>query len=418
LGRGDGTFQAVQSYATGVAPAAVAVGDLNGDGMSDLAVANNGGNNVSVLLGKGDGTFSAAPSYGAGTDPVAVTMADFNGDGFPDLAVADQGGLTAGSGTVSILLGKGDGTFRAAVRYPAGVTPAHVAVGDFNGDGIPDLAVANFSDANGNGSVSILLGKGDGTFQAAVNHAAGLTAVAVAVADFNGDGIPDLAVANFGSYFISHGSVSILLGKGDGTFQPAVPFAAGTFAASVAVGDLNRDGIPDLVVADPLGGVVALLGKGDGTFQSAVHFATGSNTASVKVLDLNGDGMPDVAAANIESNVVSVLLGKGDGTFQPAVDYAVGPQQPSVFPPLVPPSSRLAIGDFNGDGMADLAVVFGGGVRLLLGNGDGTFQTSAISYVAGTYPFGMAAADLDGDGFPDLVVSNVDSNNVSILLNR
>jgi predicted NUDIX family NTP pyrophosphohydrolase len=191
-------FAKAVNYGAGSGPWSVAVGDFNGDGKPDLAVANEESNNLSVLLGNGDGTFQTAVNYSVGLQPWSVAVGDFNLDGKPDLAVANEG-----SSNVSVLLGNGEGTFQAAVNYGAGSGPWSVAVGDFNGDGKLDLAVA---DTVSN-SVSVLLGNGDGTFQAGVNYVAGMGPNSVAVGDFNGDGKLDLAVANaYG------GGVSVLLG--------------------------------------------------------------------------------------------------------------------------------------------------------------------------------------------------------------
>jgi len=328
-------LSAPSAFGAGTDPDSVAVGDFNGDGKLDLAVANEGSGNVSVLLGNGHGTFQAAVDYGAGTDPDSVAVGDFNGDGKLDLVVAN-----GGSNNISILLGNGDGTFQAAVNYGvgSGSVPTSVAVGDFNGDGKLDLAVANELSNN----VSILLGNGDGTFQAAVNDGAGSTLFAVAVGDFNGDGRLDLAVADAVSDY-----VSVLLGNGDGTFKTAVQYVAGFEPLSVAVADFNGDGKLDLAVANyESNNVSILLGKGNGTFQAAVDYGTGT-PGSVTVGDFNGDGKLDLVVGGADGDnvsIVSVLFGNGDGTFQAAVNYGTGAGPTSV-----------AVGDFNGDGRLDLA---------------------------------------------------------------
>jgi hypothetical protein len=217
------------------------VGDFNGDGWADLAVANDGSHNVSVLLGNGDGTFQEAQNFATGPRPVSVVGGDFNRDGVQDLAVAYRGSVRpVVPGGVSVLLGNGDGTFQAPLNFAIGSLSTSVAVGDFNGDKVLDLAVA---DA-GSYDILVLLGNGDGTFQAARNFAAGNGPYSVAVGDFNRDGRQDLAVA------IYPDNVSVLLGNGDGTFQGAQIFGAGTFPSSVAVGDFNLDGLPDLAVAN------------------------------------------------------------------------------------------------------------------------------------------------------------------------
>jgi hypothetical protein len=217
-----------------------------------------------------------------------------------------------------------------------------VTVADFNGDGKLDLAVAN----NRSNNVSILLGNGDGTFQPAVEYGAGSNPTSVTVADFNGDGKLDLAVANNGS-----NNVSILLGNGDGTFQPDVNFAAGSGPSSLAVGDFNGDGKLDLAVANNgSNNVSILLANGDGTFQPAVEYSAGESPSSVVVGDFNGDNKLDVAVANNgngNSPMASIIifLGNGDGTFQPAVEYSA-----------YQGASSMAVGDFNGDSRLDLAV--------------------------------------------------------------
>ena len=398
VANGNGTFQTQTTYAVGSNPVSVTVGDFNGDGRTDLAVANFVSNTVSILLGNGNGTFQtqAQTTYTVtvGSDPKSVAVGDFNGDGKLDLAVAN-----AGSNTVSVLLGNGTGTFQAQTTYAVGVDPDSVAVGDFNGDGKTDLAVANWSSGS-SGTVSILLGNGDGTFQAQTTSAVGGGPYPVAVGDFNGDGKVDMAVANTVS-----NTVSVLLGNGNGTFQTRVQYAVGSDPISVAVGDFNGDGKTDLAVANAgSNSVSVLLGNGNGTFQTQVQYAVGSDPESVAVGDFNGDGKPDLAVANEEGTTVSILLGNGNGTFQAQTTYTAGFEPGSV-----------AVGDFNGDGKIDL-VVTNADISILLGNGNGTFQAQT-DYAAGTGgPFSVTVGDFNGDGKPDLAMANVNGGTVSILL--
>jgi hypothetical protein len=368
-------------YSTGRKPYSVAVGDLNRDGIPDLVTANFDSNTISVLLGKGDGTFQPASDYSVGSNPVAVVVGDFNGDGKPDLAASNSG-----DGTVSLLLGKGDGTFAPAGTLKVGAYPGSLATGDFNHDGKLDLAVPNWTD----GTVSVLLGKGNGSFQSAVSYNVGAEPRAVAVGDFNGDGKLDLAVARQIS-----GTVAVLLGNGDGTFQPAVNYSAGYRATSVAAGDLNHDGKLDLVTANfGTDSASVLLGNGDGTFQPAENDPAGSNPHSVAVGDLNGDGNLDLAVANNGGNTVNVFLGIGDGTFQAPQTYAVGAGPFSV-----------AVGDFNRDGAPDLAVANGidSTVSILLG--EQPSETLAVTGLPSSVTAGAAGtvtvSITDPQGNPD-----------------
>ena len=283
---------------------------------------------------------SAPRGFDAGSGPQSVAVGDFNGDGKPDLAV-----VNSYSNNVSILLGNGDGTFQIHVDYPTGAQPGSVAIGDFNGDGKLDLAVVNSYSNN----VSVLLGNGNGTFQPAVSYGtgSGTGPAFVAVGDFNHDGKLDLAVANSNS-----SNVSVLLGNGDGTFQTAVNYDVGGAPTSIAVGDFNHDGKLDLAVAVPVPGpstyVSVLLGNGDGTFQTAVNYNAPYAPDAVAVGDFNGDGNLDLVVGNRSSNI-SVFLGNGDGTFRTAVNYSAGYNPSSV-----------AVGDFNNDGTLDLAVANSG----------------------------------------------------------
>src|SRR5947207_508967 len=227
-------------------PIAVAVGDFNADGLQDLAVANHDSNTVSVLLGVGNGDFQEAPQspIAVGTTPVWIAVGDFNGDGKPDLAVAN-----VNSDTVSVLLGNGDGTFQAAQTFAVGDGPTSVTAGDFNRDGVQDLATGNWFS----GDVSVLLGIGNRTFEQPASLPSGVSVISPVVGDFDGDRVPDLAVANFGDSdpkVGDPGNVAVLLGNGDGTFQAPQPFAVGTNPQFVAVGDFNGDRVDDLAVAN------------------------------------------------------------------------------------------------------------------------------------------------------------------------
>jgi hypothetical protein len=357
----------------------IAVADVNGDGKLDVVVSNLAGPNLSgdgvlgVLLGNGDGTFQSALTFGSGGYGAnSVAVADVNGDGKPDVLVANicASGSDCTTGTVAVLLGNGDGTFQPAVTYASGgQTALSIAVADVNGDGKPDLLVANQSgDPNGSGLVGVLLGNGNGTFQPAVSYSSGgENTSSLAVADLNGDGKPDAVVTIAGSP-----SVNVLLNNGDGTFQAAVVYGTGGFIpTAVAIADVDKDGKADLVVANWYSGTLAvLLGNGDGTFQAAVTYLSGgASPDSVVVVDVNGDGIPDLVAANCGSSqdgygcsrtdgVVSVLLGNGDGTFQPAVAISSG-----AFNDI-----SVAVADVNGDGKPDLLVGNQGGGN----NGDGS----------------------------------------------
>jgi RHS repeat-associated protein len=338
-------FTDVQTYGTGTAPAFIAVGDFTGKGKLDLAVPNFYDSTVTILLSNGDGTFTPAIGnpVAVGWNPVFAAVGDFNGDGKLDLAVANSG-----RNTVTILLGNGDGTFTPASGSPVAVgnVPYSIAVGDFNGDGKLDLAVAN----SGSNTVTILLGNGDGTFTPAIGSpvAVGSKPYSVAVGDFNGDGRLDLAVANG-----LDNTVTILLGNGDGTFTPAIgsPVAVGSVPFTIAVGDFDGDGKPDLAVANGRDTTVTiLLGQGGGAFKPAPQspVTVGDGPGSIAVGDFNGDGKLDLAVGNAAGMAVeTILLGNGDGTFQPAPGSPVTVSQGS---------DAIALGDFNGDGTPDLAV--------------------------------------------------------------
>lgn len=313
------SFIAVGTYMTGINPQAVAVGDFNGDGIADLAVANQGSSpyayqdgSVSVLLGNGDGTFQDAQTLVSGFAVKAVTVADVNNDGIPDVVAV---GHMPTNDVAVVLLGNGDGTFRSPLTYAVGAYPESVAVADVNGDGEPDLLVAFEGNPSlADGAVGIFFGNGDGTFQPLRTVFAGPAPVAVKVADLNGDGIPDLAVANY----TGPGNVSVLLGIGDGTFQTPQSYSAGFALNSLAVVDVNGDGIPDLAAADSYGTVSVLLGTGDGYFLPALNYYGGPDPACVVAGDVNGDGWPDLITTNPGSGTISLLINAADWSPPPS----------------------------------------------------------------------------------------------------
>jgi hypothetical protein len=416
LGNGDGSFQPAQSYDAG-GPSAVAVVDLNDDGILDLVTLDSA--DVCVRLGNGDGSFPGLPKYDTGLQnnnaDRQMVSGDFNGDGIPDLALA-QGGSDGGPlyGTVSVLLGNGDGTFQAPLlsTFSGGGIMASLAVGDVNGDGRLDLIVETNGTLRVTGGVSVLLGNGDGTFRSSFYYPHDTYRnPSVAVGDFNGDHRLDLAATNLDSA----SSLSVFLGYGDGTFQSPQDYPLNAQPIGLAVADLNQDGRPDLVTANSSRSVSILLGNGNGTFQAPQTIALNQTPSALAVGELNGDGTPDlvlsdyISGAAVDVGGVTVLLGNGDGTFQAPVDSFAGN---SIY--------SLAIRDFNQDGRPDLAVgigsSFGGaGVSVLLGNGDGTFQSSTVSY--GTGASVGAVADFNGDGFLDVATYDPPSTSVSVLIN-
>lgn len=311
-GLGNGFFQPFTTEDTGISPHALAVGDFNQDGILDLAVANFASNNVDIFLGIGHGNFRLFGSLAA-PGASAIVVADFNGDGKLDLAVVETN-----SNSVIVFRGNGNGTFLPFFTSAVGDRPVSIATADFNGDGRLDLAVANMAS----NTVSILLGTGAGTFLAPRNFSAGQLPAYVALADFDGNGTIDIAVANATGF--SAGSISLLLGLGNGAFTSPRTFAAGSNPSFLVAGDFNLDGKLDLAVANTASNTISIfLGVGNGFFVPPIDFVTGSAPEWISVVDLNADGRPDLLVANSKSNTVSVLINYTGG----------GP--PLVGPPLV-----------------------------------------------------------------------------------
>src|SRR6202034_3238440 len=444
LGNGDGTFQPAVAYNTGTSSSiAMVVRDVNGDGKPDLLVLDqcvgscaSGG--LSVLLGNGDGTFQNAVSISSvGSNSNGVAIGDVNGDGHADLVVSNQCNSSSicTSGTVSVALGNGNGTFQTAVQYPSGgLYTQSVALGDLNGDGKLDIVATNQCQSNSNcengNSTSVLLGNGDGTFQLNASYAAGSSNFdelegpslsTVSLADTNGDGKLDVLVTNSCSgadFDCGSGAINVLLGYGDGTLQAGIIYSAPGSANGLATGDVNGDGKPDLVIANECntdcsaGTVSILLNNGDGTFQTGNTYPSGGQyTLWAATGDVNGDGKADIVLSNqcgvpnvCTTSSVSVLLGNGDGTFQSATSYSLTSTD----------GESIVLGDVNGDGKLDIVVVIqcadntcsGGAVDVLLGNGDGTFQPAVAYSSAGVYAIGGAIGDVNGDGKADIVLIN------------
>ncbi len=381
--------------ASGAAPSSIVVADINGDGKPDEIVIDsctrgnnstcNGPGVVSVQFGNGDGTFQKATSYSSGGYlAIQVIATDVNGDGKLDLVVLNnclnfecEGSTDDGS--IGILLGNGDGTFQPAQIFNTDFDPSSMATGDVNQDGRTDLIVSYFCDpmdpSCSTGGLDVYLGNGDGTFQPPVDYSSGgYVTQEVLLADMNGDGQADLVVSNCGGPDCAYGTVGILLGNGDGTFQPAQTFlSGGDLASALAIGDVNGDGKPDVLVTG-----------------FAIYY---------------------------EEPIVSVLLGNGDGTLQTAQTYSSGGYgcPNSGYCPI-----SLALADVNGDGKLDVVAPF----NVLLGNGDGTFQ-SPISYASDSCRRGQfVVADVNDDGKPDISIANYYASNgcsnvgLTVLLNK
>ncbi len=337
-------------------------------------------------------------SLQSGTKPSGVAIADFNGDGRPDVAVANQG-----DNTVSVILTKSDGTFAARTDYPVGKVPLQVVTSDFNGDGIMDLAVVNSAD----NAISVLFGAGDGTFKSQVNFSTGRNPVAIAAGNFNGDGNTDLAVANH-----ADDTVSVLLSDGKGTFTSQTPVSVSGAPYYILSGDANNDGKEDLFVlassANSSDTVLLLTNAGNGAF-SVNAIGGGTSIANMALGDFNNDGNLDVCFAVPSSDSVSILLGNGAGVFQP--------KSLATVSPLGSPPQSVAVGDFNHDGNLDLAVTLTYFIAVYPGNGDGTFGSSSIGGIPSfTSPLILAPADFNNDARLDLAVVIPDYDVALILL--
>lgn len=396
-GDGAGGFTVTGMLDAGVNTSAVAVGDFNGDGKADIAAVNQGdalmalAGNVSVFLNDGAGSFGAATNFAAGSMPVAIVAGNFDNDSNVDLAIAN-----AASNNISILTGNGAGSFGAATNIAVGLNPSGIVAGHFNGDTRLDLAVTN----TGSDNISVLLANGAGGFGSPTNYPAGITPYGIIASDFDGNGKTDLAVANgFAN------QASVLLNDGAGGFGAAISSNVGTQPLSLAAGDFNGDAKSDLAVANSNSNNISiLLGKNNGTFGRTTFLF--SDPQAVVTSDFNKDGRLDFAIANFGGDKVTVFLADNTG------GYSV----PSEFNVRIKPIS-MVVGDFNQDGKLDLAVANNGSanISILLGDGTGNFGLQT-EFPAATQPRSIAMGDFNKDGNLDLITANEGASNLTLLL--
>jgi hypothetical protein len=395
LGNGDGTCQPPVFSSEGEGATGLASADINRDGALDLLVADPSLSTIDVLLGDGNGAFGNMKDISMAQtrySPDAAVAADFNGDGKLDLAVAE---VNFPNGQISVQLGKGNGTFGQSIVSPlisdGGNNGDLLLTGDFNGDGKPDLLLMDDYSIG----FQVLLGNGDGSFQAAVDTSLSYTALSLAIGEFNGDGKADVVVTTNGS--TGNPSMNIYLGNGDGTFRQGAQYTV-TFYTSVAVADVNNDGKGDLVVTSFGSPLEVFLGNGDGTFQNPISGPTALYSGGMVLQDFNGNGKLDMAVVTYGG--IGFLAGNGDGTFQ----------NPVYSNSMFQFCCQMAAIDVSGDGILDLVNVDAGvGVWVMVGNGDGTFQVP-MSYGASgiVYSGTLGVGDFNSDGVGDIGMANQD----------
>ena len=400
-------FNSAPFISVGSMPSGVAVGDFDQDGQLDFAVSNEMPvGTVTVFLARGN-SFRQRGAFGTGGEfSVALTAGDFNGDGKPDLAVVNTCiNGECENGSVTIELNQGDGTFAVSNTYDTGVSPEAIAAGDLNRDGRTDFVVTNGST----NTVSVFLGNGDGTFTpgTTVELRNRVEPTGITLADMNGDGALDLVVAeNVTS------SVAISLGNGDGTFQPPHAFAVGGLATAVAVGDFNGDGKMDVAatvyaVADGQAGDIAvLLGNGRGKLGVATLYPMGAMPSAIIARDADGDGKLDLAAISKDGNCLTTLRWNGDGTFAAGVSYTVGSQPSALAETTFGNSRALLVADFSS-----------GAVTFLRESKSGKLNGSR-SFPTGAGPGHVVLDDFNHDGVTDAAVTNGIAETVSVFLGQ
>ena len=396
LANGSGGFGAKTDYTVGSGsstPHWVTNGDLNNDGFDDVAVADYGTNQFSILLGNGTGSLGPKTDFATGTGPISIALADMNADGFADMVTA------LASGSVSVNAGNGSGGFGSATTVAVGSGPYQATVADLNGDGRLDIVVPN---QTGN-SLSLLFGNGPGGFAPAVEYGLGsVNAYDLKIADMTRDGNRDVVCANFWS-----SSMSLLRGDGHGELASQIDNLTGTTPQRVAIGDLNVDGNLDAVIInDPDATLSVLLGNGGGVF-TKTNITLPKRAFALDVGDVNHDGKLDIVTANGGANSVSTLLGNGLGGFGGPIESAAGSFVNDV-----------AIADMDHTLWTDVVVVNGLGlVSIVHGAGGGGFN-SITSFPCGSSPNWVSIADLNGDGYADVAVNNYGATSASVLMNN
>lgn len=409
-GRVAGGFEAPRYFGVGLAALDLIAEDMDGDGIPDIVTAATGANQVCVVYGRGDGTFETEERFPTGRNPRMIRAGLLNGDAHLDLVVANLD-----SRDLTVLPGKGDGTFQAPSRAPLTITPRAIALGHLNGDTHIDIVAANVTGSD----VAVLMGRGNGTFEAERRisvRAAGATTHAtprsVALGDINGDGFTDIVTGN-----ANRDTLGILLGDGAGNFQPAVEQFIANFPLDVALVDLNRNGVLDVVClstndpdvptdqAQPR--VVRMLGIADGLFNagSTIRYATGAQPRALAVEDLNNDNRPDAVSVHPENNSVFLHRGQANGSLSPGERLRAGIAPNSVW-----------LSDVNGDNRGDIITTNDGDFASVILNRGNLLFNEPMSIYVGASPIAGILADLDDDGAPDLIVANRRDNTLSVLM--
>lgn len=352
----DGTFKAMSSYTAGVQAITIKAVRANDDPYYDLMTVDRLDGTVSVLLGNGDGSFKNRMVFQAGVAGFDLAYQDITNDGIADLIVTNV------EGSFSVLQGNGDGSFSAQVTYNSVGSIHGLQLVDVNSDGKADAVMTDYI---GN-AIRIHLGNGNGSFKAPLSIAsAGTNTVAIQAKDLNGDGKIDLISAAE-----AESAIRVYYGNGDGTFTAANLYTTSAPTNGLGLADLNGDGIDDLVISKGASGFGVMLGNGNGTFQAERTYPTGGSKHGFSLIDISGDGIIDLISPGVGENATSIFIGNGDGTFKARTSYdnQWGP-------------SSSALADFNNDGTLDIGIALWGSnaVGVMLGNGANAARLAPFS---------------------------------------